>query len=251
MHSPAFKDHFSKQSGLYARYRPGYPRELFVFLAGLTAEHGLVWDCGTGNGQAAIALTEFYDRVIATDPSAEQVSNSSPHPKVEYRVEKAEANSIETNSVDLLTIATALHWLDHDLFYPEVNRVLKQDGIIAAWAANTPTVSPEVDTVLNYLHEDILGDYWLAENRMVDSEYATMPFPFQLIDCPRFTSQKPMNLADMNGYLNTWSATQRYITTNGHNPVDMVMDRLAEVWGNADDEKTATWKLTMKVGRKR
>jgi hypothetical protein len=30
MATPAFKDHFSRQSGDYSRYRPGYPPELVV-----------------------------------------------------------------------------------------------------------------------------------------------------------------------------------------------------------------------------
>lgn len=245
-----FKDHFSTQSGIYAKYRPGYPRELYTFLAGLTPEHALAWDCGTGNGQAAIGLAEFYDHIIATDPSHEQISNCTPHPKISYRVETAETNTLPANTADLLTVATALHWFDLDVFYKEAARVLKPHGVIAAWTANTPTVSPQVDDVIKQLHDDILGDYWLAENHLAGDGYANIYFPFQQIDCPVFTSGKTMTLEDMTGYLNTWSAVQRYNNMHGNNPVGMIQAALAEAWGNPSLERHVVWTLKVKAGRK-
>ena len=51
-----FKDNFSKQSDAYQKYRPSYPKELFEYLRTLVSNNNLAWDCGTGNGQAAIGL---------------------------------------------------------------------------------------------------------------------------------------------------------------------------------------------------
>src|SRR6185295_10749913 len=99
---PAFKDNFSKQADIYVKYRPHYPNELYSFLSSLTTGHNLAWDCGTGNGQAAVDLAKYYNRVIATDPSEQQIRNAIANSKVEYRIEKAENNSLESNSVDLL-----------------------------------------------------------------------------------------------------------------------------------------------------
>ena len=73
-----FKDHFSSESPNYARFRPRYGRELFAYLASLVSNHRLAWDCATGNGQAAIPLSEFFDRVIATDASEEQIKERDP-----------------------------------------------------------------------------------------------------------------------------------------------------------------------------
>jgi methylase of polypeptide subunit release factors len=77
-----FQDHFSKLARRYTRFRPRYPRELFKFLASLPSRHESAWDCGTGNGQAAIDLAEFFTQVIATDPSAEQIAHAQPHARV-------------------------------------------------------------------------------------------------------------------------------------------------------------------------
>ena len=43
-----FKDHFSKQAADYAKFRPGYPQELFAYLGRIAPSRELAWDCGTG-----------------------------------------------------------------------------------------------------------------------------------------------------------------------------------------------------------
>jgi SAM-dependent methyltransferase len=243
-----FKDNFSKQSDLYVKYRPLYPTELYSFLASLSAEHQLAWDCGTGNGQAAIGLADFYDRVFATDPSAQQISNAFANEKVTYAIEKAEQTSLASNSVDLLTIANALHWFDFDIFYKEAKRVLKKNGIIAAWAYGTPEISAEIDPVVKHFHDHTLGEYWLAENRLVEARYTTIPFPFPEIPAPEFIYEKRATLDEVIGGFNTWSATQRFINTNGFNPTEKLREELKALWPD-NSEKTLTWKLILKVGR--
>src|SRR5512139_937571 len=112
--SSTFEDHFSKQSQLYAQYRPHYPDEIYAYLASLAPGRSLAWDCGTGNGQAAIGLAKHFDRVHATDASAEQISLAYRHEKVAYCVEPAEHISLGDSSVDLVTVAVAIHWFNFD-----------------------------------------------------------------------------------------------------------------------------------------
>ncbi len=38
---------------------------------------------------------------------------------------------LPSQSVDLVTVAQAIHWFDFDSFYTEVKRVLKANGVIA------------------------------------------------------------------------------------------------------------------------
>ncbi|HWA15135.1 MAG TPA: hypothetical protein VG817_01795, partial [Gemmatimonadales bacterium] len=59
-----FQDHFSGHAGAYSRARPTYPPELFAWLSVQTAAHDVAWDCGTGNGQAALGLAAHYRTVI-------------------------------------------------------------------------------------------------------------------------------------------------------------------------------------------
>jgi SAM-dependent methyltransferase len=127
-----FKDHFSGNSADYARARPDYPDALHDWLAGLAPRQGLAWDCGCGAGQAALGLAERFERVIATDASADQIEAATPHPRVAYAVAPAEASAIASGSVDLIVIAQALHWFDHDRFYAEARRVAAPGCVLAA-----------------------------------------------------------------------------------------------------------------------
>src|SRR5262245_38403499 len=125
----SFKDHFSTVASNYALYRPRYPAELFAYLATLVPTCEFAWDCATGSGQAAVALAAHFKRVIATDASATQIANGETHPRVEYRVAPAEQSGLAAASVDLLTVAQALHWFDLPRFFVEANRVLRPRGV--------------------------------------------------------------------------------------------------------------------------
>lgn len=49
-------DLFHTQAKFYAETRPGYPTELFQFIASKTPNRQLAWDVGTGSGQAAVTV---------------------------------------------------------------------------------------------------------------------------------------------------------------------------------------------------
>src|SRR4029077_18883117 len=89
------------------------------------------WDCATGSGQAAIGLAEHFEQVVATDASAAQLAAALAHPRVSYSRAAADASGLASRSVDLVTVAQALHWLDRPPFYAEARRVLVPGGGVA------------------------------------------------------------------------------------------------------------------------
>ena len=244
-----FKDHFSKHSGLYAQARPGYPDELFRYLASLTPSRALAWDCGTGNGQAAVSLSSYFKKVIATDASEAQIKNAKPHPGIEYRVAPSEDSGLENAAVDLVTAAAAVHWFDHGRFYAEVKRVLKPGGIIAVWTYAHTEVNKEVDPVVAELEWNVLKDYWPEESQFVMKRYQTLPFPFSPIMSPAFKSITQWDLYRLCAYLESWSATQRYIKAHGDNPVKKIFPSLQKAWGDPASVETVSWELSMRVGK--
>ena len=243
----SFADHFSKQSCDYARYRPGYPKALFDWLRTLTPAHEVAWDVGTGNGQAAVELAGFFPRVVATDPSTEQIKNAIARANVSYHVQAAEKSDLADRSVDLITVAQALHWFDFERFYPEVKRVLKPNGVFAAWTYTLNQVSPEVDAVVRHYYQDIVGPYWPAERKFIDESYRTIPFPLQEIQAPPIRMQTQWSLSDYIGYLHTWSATQRFQQTHLKNPVEEIAASLSSAWGE-HAQRTILWPIHMRVG---
>lgn len=245
----SFKDHFSTQAATYAAARPTYPPALYDWLAGQCARRELAWDAGAGNGQCARALARHFTHVIATEPSAAQVANAIAHPRVEYRIEPAEQPSLEAGSVDLLTVAQALHWFDTDRFWPAVRRVLRADGLVAAWSYETSSVDPEVDRVFHHLYEDVLGPWWPPERAHVIEGYARLAIPLEPLAVPPFDMQVEWTLAQYLDYLRSWSASERYRTAHGTDAVSGVADAMAAAWGDPLQRRTVRWPLNLRVGR--
>jgi SAM-dependent methyltransferase len=248
---PRFKDLFSKQAGAYARFRPKYPPGLFEFLATLTPMHELVWDCGTGNGQAAVDLAGTFSRVIATDPAQAQIDHATTHPRVQYLVAPAEsAPMIRDRSVDLVTVATAVHWFRHDEFYSEVRRVLKPEGAIAVWSYRDHKVNPIVDEVCRRYDREFLKPYWAPEiPRYVHQGYRTLPFPFEEIPTPSLSLETEWDLETLRGYLSSWSAAQKYREANGKDPMEEFGPILEAAWGDPSIKREVSWDLILRAGR--
>ncbi|MCX7877987.1 MAG: class I SAM-dependent methyltransferase [Ignavibacteria bacterium] len=244
-----FKDYFSSHAGEYAKYRPVYPERLFSYLAELTERNELAWDSATGNGQAALGLVPYFRKVIATDASVFQIENAFRHPKIIYMVTPSESTRIKSGSVDLITVATAIHWLQLDKFYIEVKRVAHRNAVIAVWNYFNSSITPEIDEVIEDFSENMLCEFWPPEARKVKNFEENIYFPFKRIECPEFFMEHEWNLNDFMNYLSTWSSVQKYMKLKGLNPLKLIYDRLVRLWGNQNAVRKLSWKLEMKVGK--
>ena len=244
----SFSDHFSGHAAAYAQARPTYPPALFAWLTAQVPRRALAWDAGCGNGQAAVALATHFERVVATDPSATQIASAAVHPAIDYRVEPAETPSLIDASVDLVTVAQALHWFDQDRFHASVRRVLRDDGAIAVWSYGLTMVDAAVDAVFMQLYEDVLGPYWPDERRHVESGYRTLPFPYREIEAPAFEMTLPWPLARYLDYLRTWSAAQRYTKETGRDAVAELTPEFEKAWGEAEAVREVRWPLSIRMG---
>ncbi len=247
--SKPIADHFSPVAADYAQYRPRYPAELFQWLASQVLNHNTAWDCAAGSGQASVDLAAHFTRVIATDISAAQLDAAPVCPNISYRVASAENSGLESQSVDLICVAQALHWFDLERFYAEVRRVLTPHGILAAWTYNLFTIEGDtVNTCVNYFYEHTVGAYWPPERQIVASGYRTLPFPFREITPPELQMQTQWTLAQLSGYLRSWSATGRYQQSTGIDPVLALSAELASLWGDPDQPRRIDWPLAIRVG---
>jgi len=251
----AFADHFSGHASAYAAYRPRYPDALFEAVVRRCAATRLAWDCGTGNGQAAVALARYVDRVVATDASTEQIAEAAPHERITYCVAPAGDSPLADASADLVTVAQALHWFDLDAFYAEVRRIVRPGGVIAAWTYTLFHAPPEdpqadaIDAVLRHFYDAIVGPYWPEERRHIEARYQSLAFPFDEVEAPALTLTEDWALPDVIGYLRTWSAVQRYADATGTDPIDRIAGDLREAWGEPSTVRTMHWPAPMRIGR--
>jgi SAM-dependent methyltransferase len=250
---PEFKDHFSQSAAEYSAFRPAYPDAVFEWLAAHTAGHVLAWDCATGNGQAARGLAKHYEQVVATDASAGQLEHALAHPRIRYRVAAAERSGFADGAVDIVTVAQALHWLPLTPFFAEVQRVLASGGLVAVWGYSLPSVSSAaLDRELERFYGVIVGPYWPPERTMVDEEYRGVPFPFVEVEVPRFAIEQPLTRLQLEGYLRTWSATQRYRAARpDDDPLRHIAPVLGAEWPDQDEVRLVRWPMFMRAGRPR
>ena len=212
-------DHFSPVAANYAQFRPRYPHALFEFVVSLVERRTRAWDCGAGTGQATLELAEWFDEVYATDVSSEQIACAPAHRRIVWQVAPAESTGLRAESVDLVTVAQALHWFDHRRFYDEVRRVAAPGAAIAAWTYGAPFMEGAVGASLARFGQQTLRPYWPPERWYVDDEYRTIPFPFERVAAPRLELCDLWDRSRVLGYARTWSATVRYQQQHNRDPV--------------------------------
>ncbi len=247
---PFFKaprDLFSQQATNYAAFRPSYPSELIERIVGLAPGRDLAWDCATGNGQAAAQLASHFTRVLATDASASQLSAAKAHPRVAYRIAAEDDSGAQDGSIDLVTVAQALHWFDLPRFYDEVRRVLKPGGVIAAWCYGPVEVDPGIDAVMRWFEGERLRGFRAPELEHVDAGYRDIEFPFDEIPVVPSSMTMAATREQFLGFVSSWSAVAAARLT-GEDPLGDLDAKLSLVWP-ATDERLARFPVGARVGR--
>ena len=243
-----FADHFSRDSVAYAKFRPGYPPELFGWLATLPAGRSVAWDCGTGTGQAAALLTPHFDLVVGSDPSRAQIGAADRSSGARYFAGSSEASALAGRRVDLVTVAQALHWFDRDRFYQEVSRVISPGGAFAAWSYGVLRSAPAVDRLIARFYEWTVGPWWPPERALVENGYRDIAIPIAEAAPPPFSIAASLTLEELLGYIRTWSAVGRFIADRGYDPIPELGEALLPVWGEPSAARSITWPLTLRAG---
>lgn len=243
-----FLDMFSDRAHEYARFRPTYPGELFDFIASIAPGRDLAWDCATGSGQAAVALAERFDRVIATDASEEQLQHAMQHPRIEYRRATAESSGLTSDSADAVTVATAIHWFQLDQFVAEARRVLKPDGVLAFWTYSWAETVPAIKEITTHYAREIVGDHWADEVKRAWGGYGDFDVAMSELDAPKFEARAEWSVDELLGFLCTWSASQRWARSHGSDPTDLIAGDLRHAYGTTERIEIR-WPLSLRVFR--
>jgi SAM-dependent methyltransferase len=150
---------FASAAEIYERARPSYPQEAIDWLV---AQTGLgpgrtVVDLGAGTGKLTRLLLPTGARVVAVEPIPEMRAHIEG---AEVLDGTAEAIPLPDESVDLVTVAQAFHWFDHDRALPELHRVLREGGSLTlVWNMRDldDPVQRGVEELLEPLRTDVPG----------------------------------------------------------------------------------------------
>ena len=127
---------FSNRVNNYAKYRPSYPEAVIGFLQktiGLQKEWTIA-DIGSGTGIFSELLLRNGYKVWGVEPNKEMREEAEKilagYKKFTSINGKAEQTFLTGNSIDLITVAQAFHWMDRVAAKEEFRRILKPKGFI-------------------------------------------------------------------------------------------------------------------------
>ena len=244
-----FPDHFSALAAQYATWRPHYPPALFDAIAAHLPPPPLrVWEAGCGSGQATLDLARRFGSVFATDPSAAQIeahaARRQPDHDVVLAVEPAEVCSLPDASVDLIAVGQALHWFDRERFFAEARRVLRRDGVLAAWCYQDFEPPPAAAAAI-VAFRDAIAAHWPAQRLDVDRGYAGYAWPFVPASVVDLDMTADWTLPHLLGYLSSLSATACATRATGMDPLGQHAPAIAAAWGAAETPRPIVWPVKL------
>ncbi len=189
---------FGGHASAYAEHRPDYPRAAVDWAVEPVADQPepRVLDLGAGTGKLTEVLSRCGFQVTAVEPDAAMLAQLRHRmPQVDAREGAAEAIPAPNASFDAVLVGQAFHWFDHERALPEIGRVLRPGGVLAAlwnrdddrveWIAGLQEVArSEASNTKRYDQRRLpahpaFGDWELAEfphtqRRTADSLTATI-----------------------------------------------------------------------------
>ncbi|KAK9905464.1 hypothetical protein WJX75_000358 [Coccomyxa subellipsoidea] len=246
---------FRNQASHYAAYRPTYPSELYevIYSFAKLSSYDAALDIATGSGQAAAVLANKFQRVVAQDQSTQQLEEAVRLPNIEYSHSRAEQTGLPDSSVDLVTVAQALHWFELPVFYKEVRRILRPKGAFAAWGYDLCEFkgNAAANAALESLYNGTLGPYWSERRRLIENQYKGLePGPEHFGEVKRVildTMTAEMSVTALIGYLSSWSAYATYREQHPDLPDPLIKFKEAykAAYGFTSDGEKATlfWPL--------
>jgi SAM-dependent methyltransferase len=242
-----FNDHFSALAAAYAAGRPTYPTELYDWIARKAPARDRLWDCATGNGQAAAGLADHFLEIHATDASAEQIGQAIAHPRIAYSVQEAEHTTFDDDFFDVVTVAQAMHWFRVAEFGAEASRVLRPGGLLVAWAYGFFRVLPEIDAIMQREFFEPIQPYWPAGAEMAWSGYESVEFALAPVCAPQLPLICRWRLPQLRAYLESWSALRYYTQDQGPGLLDRALEQVSVLWGDSAQARPVSMDLRIRA----
>lgn len=183
---------FGHAAKAYDAYRPGYPPTIYekIFRALNPPRHTAV-DLGSGTGKFAHGLLAEFDQVIAIEPDeqmAARLVENEPHVVVQSKI--AETAHFDRASIDLVTAAHALHWMEPAIVLARVTEWLRADGVLAVCGGDFPKT-------VGHIREVIRAEFDARWNQFRD-ERVLKQFPEAILRSePRMSVLELTNVPDI------------------------------------------------------
>lgn len=255
----------TKLAHAFAKFRPSFSKEvyetIFDFYKEGSCSFELAVDVGCGCGLTTVPLASRFDRVIGVDVSAEQIAQAPAHvPRLTFRVGAGEDLSfVADDSVDLVTVAQAMHWMDVDKLYGEAERCLKPGGSFVSYGMGMAVFdNKKAQAVFDNFYHGLLRSYWTGRPTLAWNHYRdfSLPFPgWRRNDSLKM--ETAWSVDHVIGYLSSLSSWNAYLQDYPDSrALDEVRERLMQVYGCSSGEAETEhpvkiqWPVFMLMGHK-
>ena len=146
---------------IYDKYRPTPPKEILRqalnYLDKPKAKR--ILDLGCGTGISTKVWENAAEEIIGVEPSKEMIKiakRKSNNSQVKYLVGYSNDIPLPSNSIDIVSCSQSFHWMEPKSSLKEINRVLKDNGILMIYDVIwPPSVNYEFEKGYNELFENI------------------------------------------------------------------------------------------------
>ncbi|HTV57609.1 MAG TPA: class I SAM-dependent methyltransferase [Verrucomicrobiae bacterium] len=204
-----FQPRFGHVAEEFQRYRPDYPPELYQRILAKVPEQNRAraMDLGAGTGMVTGHLIPHFREVISVEPDAQMAAKIAERfPQAVIRIVPAEECRQAPGSVDLVTIANALHWMDAERVFGNAHEWLREDATLAVFDRPLPKTGPEVDAVTR---AEFRGpwkpfrDPLLSRNLTYRAQLEAAP-GFRIVEETKIPNTVPMRAEEFAGF---WRST--------------------------------------------
>ncbi len=148
---------FTSLAENYAKYRPGYaPSVIKAIISQIDSSNIIAADVGAGTGIWSRSLRQEVKQLTAIEPNfamLEQGKSDRSNGDIEWINSGAEDTTLESNSLDLVTMASSFHWPNFDKATKEFHRILKKNGSFCAlWNPRNVQANPLLVEIEEYLN---------------------------------------------------------------------------------------------------
>ncbi|XP_041461054.1 putative methyltransferase DDB_G0268948 isoform X2 [Lytechinus variegatus] len=252
----------------YALYRPSVPDDVVDAIIKKiqfkkSDYDSLAVDIACGSGQFTQSIARHFDRIIGFDISKAQIDEAKSQNQrgnVEYRISSAEKIPLESNTVDLVTVSQAAHWLDFPAFCDEADRVLRPGGYIVVVSSIRKTLhhdDPILEAKINDCNDrymSVLNAYRLISLEKLHTFYGNLKYPYPETIRDTIGKNVQMSPADYLNLTKTMSYSLKYRESNPHDTFFQEFEKsLVEILKN-EGENDGRFRLTfwydMFIGQK-
>lgn len=216
--SSSFQPRFGHAAAEFERYRPEYPPGLFEHILDrvVARPRQRAMDLGAGTGKATRALLPHFREVIAVEPDPGMAAKlKEDFPQAVVHNATAEEFSHPPSTVDLVTVANALHWMDAARVFPNVHSWLGPRAILAVFDRPLPKTIPAIDAItLGEIRgpwrphrDERLGRKYVWQDQVRAAE------GFEVLEETRFPYVIPMSPSDFVGFWRSTSYASAYALT--------------------------------------